>query len=86
METLIQLCRELIRLGVKPALSDARPAISLCGDLNDRKVWVEIDKSCGSFVWRRDDYERHAINDPAGAAARLAAYLKQRDAGPGEQP
>jgi hypothetical protein len=55
--------------------------------LTQRKVWVEVDASRGAFVWRRDDHERHPLDDPAGAAARLAEYLKRRDdAGSGEQP
>ncbi|WP_433180641.1 hypothetical protein [Actinoallomurus sp. CA-150999] len=85
LETLVELCRHLVRLGVNAGLSDARPAVSLRSDLSHRKIWVEVDTSRGSFVWRRDDHERHAVDDPAGAAARLAEYLKQRNAGPGER-
>ncbi|MCO5972894.1 hypothetical protein [Actinoallomurus soli] len=83
LETLVELCRHLVRLGLKPGLSDARPAVSLRDDLTQQKIWVEIDASRGSFVWRRDDYEDHTVNDPAGAAARLAEYLKRRNTGPG---
>ncbi|GAA0349462.1 hypothetical protein NE235_36405 [Actinoallomurus spadix] len=86
LETLVELCRELVRLGVKPGLSDARPALSVRTELSHRKVWVEVDALRGAFVWRRDDHERHPLDDPAGAAARLAEYMKRRDeAGPGEQ-
>ncbi|MCO6010900.1 hypothetical protein NE236_38680 [Actinoallomurus purpureus] len=81
---LVELCRELAKLGVHVGVSDARPALSVRGDLTDRKVWVEID--AGSFVWRRDDLARHPAHDPAGAAASLADYLKNRDAGPGRRP
>lgn len=80
---LVELCRELAKLGVHVGVSDARPAVSVRGDLADRRVWVEVD--AGSFVWRRDDVARHSADDPAGAAARLADYVKNRDAGPGRR-
>ncbi|MEV5748977.1 hypothetical protein AB0L00_14265 [Actinoallomurus sp. NPDC052308] len=81
---LVELCRELAKLGVHVGVSDARPALSARGDLTGRKVWVEID--AGSFVWRRDDLARHPADDPAGAAAHLTDYLKNRDTGPGGRP
>lgn len=84
MRRLVELCRELANLGVHVGVSDARPALSVGGDLTDRKVWVEIDD--GAFVWRRDDMSRHPANDPAGAATCLADYLKNRVAGPGRRP
>ncbi|MEV5708292.1 hypothetical protein [Actinoallomurus sp. NPDC052274] len=78
LSRLVDLCRELAKLGVHVGVSDARPALSVRGDLTDRKVWVEID--AGSFVWRRDDLARHPVDDAAGAAACLANYLKARGA------
>ncbi|GAA4625959.1 hypothetical protein GCM10023196_032210 [Actinoallomurus vinaceus] len=81
---LVDLCRELIKLGVHVGLSDARPALSVRGGLALRKVWIEVDPSGESFVWRRDDRAHHA-DDPAGAAARIAKYLKKLDAAPGER-
>ncbi|MEV5707451.1 hypothetical protein [Actinoallomurus sp. NPDC052274] len=86
LETLIELCRHLAALGLKPGLSDARPAVSLRSDLTQQKIWVEVDVSRGSFVWRRDEYEDHPADDPAGAAAQLAEYLKRRDTRPGGRP
>jgi hypothetical protein len=84
LDALVALCRELSKHGVKVGMSDARPALSVRGDLVQRKTWVEIDASGGSFVWRRDDQASHAADDPAGAAKKIAEYLKVRDAGPGE--
>lgn len=83
LDRLTELCRELAKLGVQVGLSDARPAVSVRGDLADRKVWIEVD--AGSFVWRRDDLEQHTVDDPAGAAARLADHVKKRDAGSGRR-
>ncbi|GAA0330887.1 hypothetical protein NE235_21080 [Actinoallomurus spadix] len=79
LNALVALCRELAACGVRVALSDARPALSVRHELTDPKVWVEIDTSGESFVWRRDDYEHHEIDDPAGAATRITEYLKTRD-------
>lgn len=82
---LVELCRELIKFGVNVGLSDARPALSVRGALVGRKVWVEVDSSGESFVWRHEGQTRHAVDDPAGAAVRLAEYLKLRDAGSGDR-
>lgn len=86
LERLTELCRELAKFGVQVGLSDARPAMSVRRDLTDRRVWVEVDASGGSFVWRRDDLARHPADDPAGAAARLTGHLKNRDAESGHRP
>ncbi len=86
LDRLTELCRELAKFGVQVGLSDARPALSVRRDLTDRRVWVEIDASGGSFVWRRDDLARHPADDPAGAAARLAEYLNDRAAESGRRP
>ncbi|GAA4613977.1 hypothetical protein GCM10023195_60810 [Actinoallomurus liliacearum] len=85
LTALVNLCRELAKLGVNVGLSDARPAISVRGGLASRKVWIQIDPSGESFVWQRDDRALHAADDPAGAAARIAEYIKKRDAAPGER-
>ena len=77
---LVELCQELIKLGVKVGLSDARPALSVRGALVARKLWIEVDPVGASYMWRRDDYARHAVDDPTGAAAEIAEYLELRDA------
>lgn len=38
---LVELCRELVRLGVKVGMSDARPAVTVRGGLVDRKIFVQ---------------------------------------------
>lgn len=86
VELLVDLCRELVKLGMHVGLSDARPAVSVRGGLAHPKVWIEVDPSGESFVWRRDDRVHHATDDPAGVAARIADYLKGRDAAPDERP
>ena len=85
LDILVELCRELIKLGVNVDLSDARPALSARGGLVGTKLWIEVDASGASFVWRRDDRVYHSVDDPAGAAAEIAEYVKTRDAAPGER-
>ncbi|GAA4637480.1 hypothetical protein GCM10023196_091410 [Actinoallomurus vinaceus] len=62
----------------------ARPSVR--GALIARKLWIEVDPSGTSYVWRRDDHARHAVDDPAGAASQIAQYLKLRDGGTGDRP
>ncbi|MCO6010180.1 hypothetical protein NE236_34970 [Actinoallomurus purpureus] len=83
---LVELCRELAKLGLSVGMSDARPALSVRRGLTGRKVWIEVDASCASYVWRRDDQDHHPVDDPAGAATRIAAYLNKRDDRPGTSP
>ena len=79
---LIELCRELAGMGLSIGLSDARPALSVRNGLTARKLWISVDGSRASFVWRRDDQDHHSVDDPAGAAARIAACLAGRDEPP----
>lgn len=85
LDRLVELCRELAKLGVHVGLSDARPALSVRRQPTDRRVWVQVDAASGSFVWRRDDLAWHPADDPAGAAARLAEHLGNRDAESGHR-
>ncbi|MCO5967450.1 hypothetical protein [Actinoallomurus soli] len=85
LAALVQLCQELIRLGVtNVGMSDARPAVSMRTALADRRIRIEVDTSQRTYVWLREHHERHTMDDPVGAAARLADYLKLRDADAGD--
>jgi hypothetical protein len=81
LEALSLLCRELARLGMTFGISDARPAVWVRSSLTDSKVWISVNPSGQLFTWRRDDVDRHPVEDPAGAAAQLFEYLKIRGAG-----
>lgn len=74
LQALMELARELARLGMNVGMSDARPAVSVRDNLVRPRPWVQVDASRRSFVWRRDEHEHHTIEDPAGAAARLTGY------------
>jgi hypothetical protein len=45
---------------------------------------ITVDVSLEYFEWR-EAQERHPAADPAGAAARVAEYIKTSDAGAGER-
>ncbi|MEV5706421.1 hypothetical protein [Actinoallomurus sp. NPDC052274] len=83
---LVELCRQLAAFGLNVGMSDARPAISVRNGVTGRKLWISVDVSRASFVWRRDDHDHHPVDDPVGAADRIAAYLKKRDDRPGRRP
>ncbi|GAA4634081.1 hypothetical protein GCM10023196_074200 [Actinoallomurus vinaceus] len=77
VDRLTELCRELVKRGIRVEMSDARPALSVRLRLTTPRVSIQI--ADGAFVWRRDDTDRHAADDVSGAAHRIAAYPKARD-------
>jgi hypothetical protein len=78
LEALSMLCRELARLGLTVGISDARPAVSVRAGLTEPKVWITVNPSGQLFTWRRDDVDRHPVDDPAGAAAHIQELIKNR--------
>ena len=77
---LVELYRELVKVGVvNVTLSDARPAVSVRMPQTSPAVRIEVDPADGMFVWRRDDRERHPLDDPEGAAGRLAEFFTARE-------
>jgi hypothetical protein len=82
LEALTALCRKLASLGLNVGMSDARPAISVRADMRSPRLWVSVDDSGEAFTWCCDGNGRHDVDDLAGAAEQIAAYLKSRD---GEQ-
>lgn len=77
VDRLAELCRELIKREVRIEMSDARPALSVRSSLTTPRLSVQMID--GAFAWRRDDTDRHTADDVAGAAHRIATYLKTRD-------
>ncbi|MCO5994858.1 hypothetical protein [Actinoallomurus rhizosphaericola] len=77
VDRLTELCRELIKRGIRVEMSDARPALSARFSLTTPRLSVQMVD--GAFVWRRDDTDRHAADDVPGAAHRIADFLKARD-------
>ncbi|GAB3987491.1 hypothetical protein GCM10029978_106510 [Actinoallomurus acanthiterrae] len=77
VDRLTELCRELVKRGIRVEMSDARPALSVRLSLTTPRVSIQMVD--GAFVWRRDDTDRHEADDAPGAAHRITAYLKARD-------
>lgn len=67
------LCRELANLGLDVGMSDAKPALAVRMSRYDPRLWVSVDMADGCFTWSR---RRHAVIDPAGAAALIAADMR----------
>ncbi|MCO5996040.1 hypothetical protein [Actinoallomurus rhizosphaericola] len=79
VDRLVDLCRELVKRGIRVEMSDARPAVSARSSPTTPRTAVEVVN--GAFVWRRDGYDRHTAEDVAGAADQIADYLRTRDGG-----
>lgn len=80
LSALVELYRELMNAGITNiTLSDARPAVSVRLPPASPAVRIDIDLTAGVFVWRRDDRQRHPIDDPAGAATRPAKFFAARE-------
>jgi hypothetical protein len=75
------LCRELAKLGLNVGMSDARPAVVIRTGLINPPLWITVDASGEFFEWRDAD-EQHPVTDLAGAAARIAEHIRNRDLGP----
>jgi hypothetical protein len=84
LRLLAGLARELAGQGLNVGMSDAHPALTVRGGLAGRKMWIFVDPSGASFMWRRDDHDSHAVDDPAGAAKRVAGGLRECDPASGE--
>ena len=76
------LCRELGALRLNVWLGDSRPEVMVWARLA-RSLCITVDASLRVFQWR-EGQERHPVTDPAGAAARIAEYVKTSDSGSGE--
>ena len=80
LEALTALCRKLANLGLHVGMSDARPAISAQVNARSVRLWVLVDDMGEAFTWAEGPDGRHNVDDPAGAAERIAAYLKTGEA------
>ncbi|WP_329248924.1 hypothetical protein OG417_02215 [Actinoallomurus sp. NBC_01490] len=74
---LAALCRELALLGLDVGMSDAKPAVSVRQSRRNPRLWISIDVRDGFFKWCPRDGRRHAADDPAGAARRIATEVRR---------
>lgn len=79
---LVELGRELSVRRVNVALSDAFPALLVNTSFPGVRLHVYVSCSGGSFTWQRAE-NRHPVDDPSGAAERIAAYVRLWNAVPG---
>ncbi|WP_285577398.1 hypothetical protein [Actinoallomurus iriomotensis] len=66
-------------------MSDAKPAVSVRRSRRNPRLWISIDVRDGSFAWCRRDGGRHAVDDPAGAARRIATDVRRSSGDGGER-
>lgn len=71
---LAALCRELIKYGFRVGMSDARPALFIRDSSGGVSWIIGLDASGERFEWR-DGAHSHVVDDPAGAAASIAAEV-----------
>jgi hypothetical protein len=71
---LAALCRELAKQGLDVGMSDAKPAVSVRRRPTVPRLWIIVDACAGVFEWGGG--RRHAVGDPAGTAARIAADVR----------
>jgi hypothetical protein len=67
------LCRESAKLGMNVGMSDARPATVIRIPTRPPR-WITIGVSGRFFEWRGTG-NRHPVEDPAGAAARILEQI-----------
>lgn len=77
LRLLTDLCRELVGLGLAVGLRDALPGLSVSTDIPGVPLYVFVGESGTHFDWDNAAM-RHPVEDPAGAARRIAAFVGAR--------
>jgi hypothetical protein len=75
-----ELCRELAALGLSVGFRDALPGLSVGTDIPGVPLYVFVSESGTDFDWYNAEM-RHPVQDPAGAARRIAAFLREHSIG-----
>jgi hypothetical protein len=71
------LCRELAKLGIRMSISDALPAVRVPVEGSKSALSVEVDGVAGVFAWA--DEHSHPVDDRAGAAAAIVAWVRSQE-------
>ena len=77
-----ELCRELVGLGLSVGFRDALPGLSVTTGIPGVPLYVFVSESGTDFDWNNAAM-RHPVRDTAGAARRIAAFVREQD--PGER-
>jgi hypothetical protein len=75
-----ELCRELAGLGLGVGFRDALPGLTVTTDIPGVPLYVFVSESGTDFDWHNAEL-RHPVTDVAGAARRIAAFLREHGAG-----
>jgi hypothetical protein len=75
-----ELCRELVALGLNVGFRDALPGLTVTTDIPGVPLYVFVSESGTNFDWYNAEI-RHPVHDAAGAARRIAAFLREHSIG-----
>ncbi|MCW2859615.1 MAG: hypothetical protein JWP48_1323 [Actinoallomurus sp.] len=77
-----ELCRELVKLGLGVGFRDALPGLTVTTDVPGVPLYVFVSESGTDFDWHNAEM-RHPVGDAAGAARRIAVFLRDHRMGQG---
>jgi hypothetical protein len=75
-----ELYRELVGLGLRVGFRDALPGLTITTDIPGVPLYVFVTESGHDFDWNNAEM-RHPVEDAAGAARRIAAFLQDHGLG-----
>lgn len=75
LRLLAELCRELVGLGLAVGLRDALPGLTVTTDIPGVPLYVFVSETGTHFDWNNAAM-RHPVDDPVGAARRIAVFLR----------
>jgi hypothetical protein len=74
---LAALRRELVNLGLNVAFRDALPGLTVTTHIPGVPLYVFVTESGTDYDWNNAAM-RHPVRDPAGAAARIASFVRDQ--------
>lgn len=80
LAALVGLARELVARRVDVGMCDARPALMVGTALPGTRRYLFVRCAGKSFTWQ-DAEHGHPLGDPAGAAEKIAAYVRRSQPG-----
>ncbi|GLY78659.1 hypothetical protein [Actinoallomurus iriomotensis] len=75
-----ELHDELAGLGLNVGFREALPGLTVTTDVPGVPLYVFVSESGTDFDWHNAAM-RHPVRDPAGAARRIAAFLREHRTG-----
>lgn len=81
-EALVRLAKALGTRKLQVGMRDAYPALVIDTRFPGVQLHVFVSCSGENFTWQRAD-NRHPVDDPTGAADKIAAYVRRWETAPG---